>query len=378
MSLHKWLLNPYILIFGQPCTHFILAYFYSFNFQLSTNKNAVVVVLLPLVQKWTSGHPSNGVIFDLLCQLILKSNTEYTGDRVQSSKDTPSTCTLWCHKSAELFTCSWFFNKILQNQLPTYRAAWNQLPNLRLCGDLVGNIILDVPLDRDSYNTITQYKLLILLCSNHLLRDSYVDLRGFVFLLHVIVLVLVSAARSWSVQNADCKRLENWLVLFDDFFCDTTQLVNLNCVTVNLPFSLFSSYIFPTHYLFHFDYRQYSILIFPFWLQMAYLLFTRDPPHLISTWFAWISHQISWNCFFFSNIFPYFRNRPWLGFPFITRHLYWTPKAKNLNCSQIAKSPTKYCALSFSTEKSAKRLRNWNQQYYCNLLCTTHLFLGFL
>ena len=152
----------------------------------------------------------------------------------------------------------------------------------------------------------------------------------FVFLLRVIVLVLVSAARS--VQNVDCKRLENWLVLFDDFLiCDTTQLVNLNCMTVNLPFSLFSSYIFPIHYLFNFDYRQYSILIFPFCLQMAYLSFTRDPLHLISTWFAWISHQISWNCFFFSNIFPYFWNRPWLEFPFITRHLYWTPKAKNLN-----------------------------------------------
>ena len=124
--------------------------------------------------------------------------------------------------------------------------------------------------------------------------------------------------------------LENWLVVLDDFFCDTTQHVNLNCMTVNLPFSLFSIYIFPKH-LFYFDYKQYSILIFPFCLQMAYLLFTRDPLHLISTWFAWISHRISWNCIFFSNIFPYFRNRPWLEFPFITRHLYWTPKAKNLN-----------------------------------------------
>ena len=46
------------------------------------------------------------------------------------------------------------------------------------------------------------------------------------------------------------KRFENWLVLFDDLFCDTTQLVNINQTTVNLPFSLFSIYIFPTHYLF--------------------------------------------------------------------------------------------------------------------------------
>ena len=40
------------------------------------------------------------------------------------------------------------------------------------------------------------------------------------------------------------KRLENWLVLFNDFFCDTTQLVNINQTTVNLPFSLFTIYIF--------------------------------------------------------------------------------------------------------------------------------------
>ena len=56
-----------------------------------------------------------------------------------------------------------------------------------------------------------------------------------------------------------CKRFENWLVLFDDLFCDTTQLVNINQTTVNLPFSLFSIYIFPTHYLFYVDYWQYSI-----------------------------------------------------------------------------------------------------------------------
>ena len=44
----------------------------------------------------------------------------------------------------------------------------------------------------------------------------------------------------------------------------------------------------------HFDYRQYSILIFPF----NGLLVVYDPLHLISTWFAWISHRISGNCFF--------------------------------------------------------------------------------
>ena len=55
---------------GQPCVHFILAYFCSLNFQLNTNKNVVVVVLLSLVQKWTSGHPTNVDIFNL-CQSIL-------------------------------------------------------------------------------------------------------------------------------------------------------------------------------------------------------------------------------------------------------------------------------------------------------------------
>jgi len=117
--------------------------------------------------------------------------------------------------------------------------------------------------------------------------------------------------------------------------------VNINQTTVNLPFSLFSIYIFPTHYLFYFDYWQYSL---------NGLLVVYDPFHLISTWFAWISYRISRNCFFFSNIFPYFGNRPWLEFPFISRHLHWTPKAKHLKClEQIAKSPTKYRALSFST-----------------------------
>ena len=80
------------------------------------------------------------------------------------------------------------------------------------------------------------------------------------------------------------------------------------------------------------------------------LLVVYDPFHLISTWFAWISYRISRNWFFFSNIFPYFGNRPWLEFPFISLHLHWTPKAKHLKClEQIAKSPTKYRALSFST-----------------------------
>ena len=61
MSRHIWLLNPYI-DFWATMYSFFLAYFCSFNFQLSTNNVVavavvvvvvviVVVVLLPLVQK---------------------------------------------------------------------------------------------------------------------------------------------------------------------------------------------------------------------------------------------------------------------------------------------------------------------------------------
>lgn len=35
--------------FGQPCTHFILAYFYSFNFQLSANKNEQELDILQML-----------------------------------------------------------------------------------------------------------------------------------------------------------------------------------------------------------------------------------------------------------------------------------------------------------------------------------------
>ena len=83
---------------------------------------------------------------------------------------------------------------------------------------------------------------------------------------------------------------------------------------------------------------------------MAYLLFTILQFNLISTWFAWISYRISRSCFFFSNIFPYFGNRPWLEFPFTSRNLHWTPKAEHLKClEQITKSPPKYRAVSIST-----------------------------
>ena len=75
--------------------------------------------------------------FQLVMSIDLCEVIQYTCDRVvKSSKNSPST--LWCHMSAELFTCSWFFNKILQNQLPTHRAAFNASA---LCDHLVGNIV---------------------------------------------------------------------------------------------------------------------------------------------------------------------------------------------------------------------------------------------
>ena len=144
-----------------------------------------------------------------------------------------------------------------------------------------------------------------------------------------------------------CKRLEKWLVLFDDFFCDTTQLVNINKTTVNLPFSLFSISVF-----------QYIICLFRLLavfnsnFKMAYLHVVYDPFRLISTWFALISYRISRNCFFFFNILPHFGNRPWLEFPFISRNLHWTlnwSKALLKCLEQIAKSPPKYRAVFFST-----------------------------
>ena len=110
---------------------------------------------------------------------------------------------------------------------------------------------------------------------------------------------------------------------------DTTVIVSLSSMTVNLPFSLLSIYIFTTHYLFYFDYRQHSILIFKWltcclhpilftWFRLGSLGFPTGFPKIV---------------FSSSNIFPYFRNRPWLKFPFITRylHVYWTSKATNLN-----------------------------------------------
>ena len=50
MLWHIWLLNAYIDFIsgyvGQPCT--LLTYFCSFNFQLSTNKVAFVIVVVVL------------------------------------------------------------------------------------------------------------------------------------------------------------------------------------------------------------------------------------------------------------------------------------------------------------------------------------------
>ena len=101
---------------------------------------------------------------------------------------------------------------------------------------------------------------------------------------------------------------------------------------------------------------------------MAYLQVVYDPFRLISTWFAWISYRISRNCFFFSNIFSNFRNRPWLEFPFIFRYLHWTPKAKHLKWLEQRSQNHQQEVAHFPLARvyCAKRLRYWDQQYYCN------------
>ena len=54
----------------------------------------------------------------------------------------------------------------------------------------------------------------------------------------------------------------------------------------------------------------------------------------------------------------YFRNRPWLEFPFIFRHLHWTSKAKHLQClEQIAKSPQNVEHFPLVRDYCTKRLR---------------------
>ena len=79
MSWHIWLLNPYIDFWATMYSFCFSLHVFLFNFQLRTNKNVVVVVLLPLVQKWTSGQLTNVDIFNWLCQVILWSYILMTG-----------------------------------------------------------------------------------------------------------------------------------------------------------------------------------------------------------------------------------------------------------------------------------------------------------
>ena len=123
MSWHIWLLKPY---------HDFWATMYSFCFSLflfiliSSWVQLKMLLLLLLcfshwskMNKWISFKCWH---FQLVMSIDLCEVIQYTCDRVvKSSKNSPST--LWCHMSAELFTCSWFFKKIFQNQLPTHRVA---------------------------------------------------------------------------------------------------------------------------------------------------------------------------------------------------------------------------------------------------------------
>ena len=140
MSWHIWLLT-HTLILGQPCTHFVLAYFCLFNFQLSTNKNVVavvvvvvvVVVLLPLVQKWTSGHLTNVDIFNWLCQVILWSYILMTG-LLKVAKTHHLLCDVICLLSYSHVADSW-------TKYCKISCLHIELLTSRLCDHLVGNIV---------------------------------------------------------------------------------------------------------------------------------------------------------------------------------------------------------------------------------------------
>ena len=138
MSWHIWLLNPYIDFWATMYSFYFSFDFYSFicNFQLSTNKNAVVVVLLPIVQMWTSGHTAaNVVFFNLLCQLILWSNILVTG-LLKVAKTRHLLCDVIC-----LLSYSHVADSL--TKYCKISCLHIEMPTSRLCDDLVGNIIYD-------------------------------------------------------------------------------------------------------------------------------------------------------------------------------------------------------------------------------------------
>ena len=73
-------------------------------------------------------------------------------------------------------------------------------------------------------------------------KKTYSDLNHFCFL--VVLCHLSQKDKQITFLKKLSKRF-NCLVLFDHFLCDTTQLVHINRMTVNLPFSLLSNYISP-------------------------------------------------------------------------------------------------------------------------------------
>ena len=102
------------------------------------------------------------------------------------------------------------------------------------------------------------------------------------------------------------------------------------------------------------------------------LLVVFDPLHLISPWFAWISHRISWNGLFFSNTLPYFRKRPRRSFRlnpgiYIRRPKQGTSRfssrSQNHEQDQVFINIVHFLSVR---DYCAKRLQYWDQQYYCN------------
>ena len=125
-----------------------------------------------------------------------------------------------------------------------------------------------------------------------------------------------------------CKRLEVWWFLL--CYYSTREYKSDDCKSYFLSIQYL---YFPIYYLFYFDYWQYSILTLNGLLACCLLSFSLDFD-LVRLDF--LRYRISRNCFFFSNIFPYFWSRPWLEFPFyISRNLHWTPKAKHLKCLEV-------------------------------------------
>ena len=228
------------------------------------------------------------------------------------------------------------------------------------------------------------FKTLCQLCGEHYLelddpldRDSYDALMWFVFLLPVILLVLVSAgaledglhqynfAELFSccqfVQTSNKKKINfrksggksKWTKSKSNEEDQKQHVSHLNLLNISTIVSIQSSFLRSG-------------------FNLNGLLVVFDPLHLISPWFAWISHRISWNGLFFSNTLPYFRKRPRRSFRlnpgiYIRRPKQGTSRfssrSQNHEQDQVFINIVHFLSVR---DYCAKRLQYWDQQYYCN------------